>query len=72
MGWAGGTYVARPVVQAAKKYISDKKKRAAFYVAFNKAMEDADWDTQNEAEGIDPVFDAVLRKMHPEWYEDAE
>lgn len=69
MGWASGTYLAEPVIEAAKERISDQKSRAEFYKVFLAAMEDLDWDTQDEVIGIDDVFDAVLREAHPGWYE---
>lgn len=36
--------------------------RKAIYEALIEWAEQEDWDTQNEAEGIDPVLDGLLRE----------
>lgn len=68
MGWAGGSYVMSGIIRSAKKHVSAKH-RKAFYVDVIKALEDADWDTQDECLGKDPVFDEALYEVHPSWRE---
>ena len=70
MGWASGSELFGHVITAAKKAIPDDAARAEFYKPVINAFEDHDWDTQNECEGDDPVFDKLMKEMHPEWYED--
>ena len=70
MGWASGSGIFTEVITSAKKFIKDKKARKKFYKNVMAAFEDHDWDTQQECEGLDPVFDELLRETHPDWYED--
>lgn len=70
MGWSGGTDIATAVIKSAKKNIKDKEARRAFYHDFLDAMEDSDWDTQDEAMEIDPLFDEVLSKRNEDGCED--
>lgn len=60
MGWSSGTDIAVAVVTAVKNEIKDPKARARIYKPFIKAMNDSDWDTQDEAMDIDPVFDKLI------------
>ena len=60
MGWSSGTDFVVEVVQAIKKNVPDAKARKALYIVLVRAAESADWDCQNEAEGIDPILDKVL------------
>ncbi len=60
MGFSGGTDIARTVVSAVKQYVPDVVARRGIYGSLIGALEDADWDTQCEARGIDPVFDELL------------
>lgn len=69
MGWSSGTDIARVVIKLAKKHVPEASKMA-FYSGFLDAMEDCDWDCQDEAAGLDPAFDKVLKSKHPEWYTD--
>lgn len=65
MGWSGGSEVARPLIVAAKKYVPESC-RAFFYKVLIDTLEHEDWDTRDEATGIDPIFDKVLNKMYPD------
>lgn len=60
MGWSSGTDFVCDVAHAIKKNVKEKKVREALYWALVNAAENADWDCQNEAEGIDPILDKVL------------
>ncbi len=60
MGFSSGTDIAITVAEAVKKHVADAKARHAIYKALVDALESADWDCQNEAEGIDPVLDKLL------------
>lgn len=60
MGWSSGTDIAIAVVTAVKANVSDAKVRLKIYKPFLEAMEDSDWDTQDEAMDIDPVFDKLI------------
>jgi hypothetical protein len=63
MGWASGSDLFNAVIKAAKRSIKDPKARRKFYLALLSAFNDLDWDTQNECEGEDPVFDVILREQ---------
>lgn len=59
MGWASGSELARPIIQAVKDNVTDNEARRRIYVALLNAFRDADWDTIDEAMGIDHAFDEV-------------
>lgn len=69
MGWSSGTYLAGDIIAGLKDVGFDFETRSTVYRVLIPAMEQADWDTQSECEGSDPAFDAVLRELHPKWYE---
>jgi hypothetical protein len=62
MGWSRGSELFSAVIAAARVAISDDDARRGFYVAILPEFNDLDWDTQNECEGEDPVFDKILRE----------
>ncbi|MHC4302796.1 MAG: hypothetical protein ACYS7Y_36520 [Planctomycetota bacterium] len=68
MGWAGGTYVMRDIIEA---FVAQEELpadlRARLYIPIIESMEGADWDTQDECLGLDPVFDVTMRELHPDW-----
>lgn len=70
MGWASGSEVMDGIIGAAKRHIPDDSARKQFYMEAIHTLENSDWDTQNECEGLDPMFDAALKELHPSWYED--
>jgi hypothetical protein len=41
--------------------------RRKVYRTLITTFEDMDWDTQDECLGEDPVFDAVIKELHPNW-----
>jgi len=72
MGWTGGTGIMQAAIAGADDAGLDALERAALYKRLLDALEDLDWDTQDECMGEDPVFDAVLRAQHPDWYKPEE
>ena len=66
MGYSGGTDIARAVIDAVKANVADVGARSAIYTALINVLEDADWDTQDEALGRDPAFDRAYRSLHPD------
>jgi len=69
MGWAGGTEVMLTFINLLKANVPDDDKRKQVYLGAIEALEDADWDTMEECEDRDPMFDEALRELHPEWGE---
>ncbi len=61
MGWCGGADVAREMVEAINQHVPDVKIKRKLYRALIEALESNDWDTQNEAMGIDPIFDKLIQ-----------
>ena len=62
MGWSSVSEIAVGVIEAVRENVPDKRTRRAVYKALIEVQEAADWDTQDEAMGVDEVFDAVLLK----------
>lgn len=58
MGWGGGTSLFWAIAPSLKDV--EIQKRTQIYTALIKWAESKDWDTQDEAEGIDPVLDELL------------
>jgi hypothetical protein len=52
-----------------QKEIKDPKVRFRLYKGIILALEEQDWDTENECEGTDDAYDKALKELHPEWYE---
>lgn len=67
MGWAGGSYVMTDIIEGIRPEIPDVYQRERVYKPILEALEGADWDTVDEAMGIDPAFDRVVKAMHPNW-----
>lgn len=72
MGWASGSRLFSEVIDVIKKAVPDEDERIDIYMGLIDAFEDADWDTQDECMGQDPAYDAALKELHPEWYDDDE
>lgn len=64
MGWASGSEIAIPTIKAIQKHVKDSESRKAIYREFLKAMTDNDWDTLDEAEGIDAIFDELVKEYY--------
>lgn len=66
MGWSAGSGIAQPIIEAIRDNVPIAKARKRIYKVLLHSFESADWDTQDEAMGIDPVFDEVLKsQMEP-------
>jgi len=72
MGWASGTDVAIPMIKSIQAHVGDGATKRRLYFDLIEILEAEDWDTQDEAERIDPIFDEVLKRMHPEWCREEE
>lgn len=60
MGWASGSEVGKPIFEAIHNHVDDVETRKKLYRVVVKALEDADWDLQDECLDIDPVLDKIL------------
>jgi len=69
MGWASGSDIAREMIIAIKHLVPSHGTRSALYLNLIEALEGHDWDTQDEAMGIDPLFDKAMYFIHPDWSE---
>lgn len=67
MGWASGSRLATRLIEVARETISNEEERVNFYDEMVDAFEDADCDTLDECQGVDPVFDAHWKTRHPDW-----
>ena len=70
MGWASGGYLFGDLMDTLMKWVPDEKTRQLMYAEIILAFEKSDWDTQDECLGVDSAFDAALRALHPDWWED--
>lgn len=70
MGWASGTYVARDIIEGLQNEVYDYDVRIQIYIEVIKALESNDWDTQDEAMGLDEAFDEAMKKLHPKWWKE--
>ena len=68
MGWSSGTTLMGEIIDAVQSKVKDKKLRKSLYLSIISAFENADWDGQDECEGIDDAFDKALKELHPDWY----
>lgn len=72
MGWASGSSLVRQLIATIQENVGDPDLRLYIYTDLINAFEDADWDTQDEAMGIDEEFDRAIYQIHPDWKEDDE
>lgn len=72
MGWSGGTDIARAVIESVMPLVKSAKTRAAIYRPIIRELEINDWDTQDEALGIDPAWDVAFKKENPSWGESCD
>lgn len=70
MGWGSGSLIMNKVIDAVKPHVTDFHARKEIYTPIIEALEDGDWDTQDESLGKDAAFDAALKGLHPGWYDD--
>lgn len=69
MGWSSGSTIMSAIIAGIKPRIKSAKLRTEIYEAIIPALEDGDWDTQNECLGEDEAYDAALRAIHPDYFE---
>lgn len=72
MGRSSGTDIMQAVIAAVKSQVSSVGSRQSIYKDVITAMEDADWDCQQECQGMDPAYDAALKALHPGWDDDED
>lgn len=69
MGWASGSGLICDIAEAMKK-LGTAKQRIPVYEAIVSAFNEMDWDTQDEATGVDPALDVVLLSERLEWLDE--
>lgn len=72
MGWCSGTQIFDDV---ASVLLGKKKTKTPKEVLklLAKAMEDMDWDCQQDSDYWDhPIVKEVFKELHPDWFEDDE
>lgn len=67
MGWSGGSNIACAMIKCIKKNVKDDEIKFKLYTGLIQSLENEDWDTEDEAMGIDKVFDKAMLKLHPGW-----
>ena len=73
MGWASGTYVFKDIENEIEKISTlSHEEKIKIYTGVIKALEYADWDTQNEVMGENSVVDEAMKKRHPKWFKGEE
>lgn len=70
MGWSSGSEIMNRVIAAVKPHVTDFETRKSIYTPIIEALEDGDWDTQDESVGEDDAFDSALKDLHPSWYDE--
>ena len=71
MGWASGSELLGDVVLSTQKVVP-KRFRKELYKLFINHFEQFDCDTICECEGLDPLFDEVLKELYGDWREEEE
>jgi hypothetical protein len=61
MGWSGGTNIVRAVAKVIKDNIYNENAKEKIYKVLVHEAEMNDWDCQDEAMGIDPILDKILK-----------
>lgn len=65
MGFSGGTDIARPLIEAIRDHVPNRKVRRTLYGVLYNTLTDADWDCVDEAAGIDPTWDELIGELCP-------
>lgn len=67
MGWSSGSEIMNAVIEAVRD-IDGKERRKKIYRTVVSALEDNDWDTQDESLGLDQAFDELMcDSSYGEW-----
>ena len=72
MGWGSGAELMDDIIAGLKKAGFSPVMRGRIYKVLIPAMQAHDWDTEMDCLDADPVYEATLRGLHPDWFEDAE
>jgi hypothetical protein len=72
MGWGSGSVLMSQIMRGLKKRNVTEETRKIVYEILIPAMQDSDWDTEMDCMGDDSAYDATLRALHPDWFEDDE
>ena len=75
MGWGSGSYIATDIIRAFETVSTNTltpEAKVFFYTALIDALENCDWDTQDEAIGISNEFDKAMRKINPSMFEELD
>lgn len=69
MGWCGeATRVFDTVAEFVLKSTATDSEKTAVLKTLIEALEDEDWDCQNDSDYIDhPLVDGIMRELHPDW-----
>lgn len=66
MGWASASLIMNSVIDAVKPHVADKDARKEIYKPIFDALEDGDWDTQDECVGRDEAYDEIYSARFPD------
>ena len=72
MGWGSGSRLMNDVMVGLNQNGVADSVRGTVYRVLIPAMQARDWDTELDCMGTDDVYDATLRALHPEWFEDED
>jgi hypothetical protein len=72
MGWGSGSYLMDAVIRKLKERDVAEETRKIVYEILIPAMQDRDWDTEMDCLTVDNAYDATLRALHPDWFENDE
>jgi hypothetical protein len=72
MGWASGSEVMSEFISALNNEGVSYGQRERVYKAIIPVMQDRDWDTEMECVGEDKAYDAALKELHPDWFEEKD
>jgi len=73
MGWCSATQIFDDVCDALLGEGENKLTKKAALTAIISALEDGDWDCQQDSRYWDhPLVQKIMRKLHPEWFDDED
>ena len=73
MGWASGTAVFDPVVEAILEMEAPLHEKKQVIKTLIDVLENMDWDTQCESEFFEvPLIKSIFLELHPHWYEEED
>lgn len=70
MGWASGSRIALKLIETMGRNVPQVEQRIPIYEDMINCLLNEDWDTVDEVLCIDPVFDHVIRKKFPDWFDE--